>query len=132
MKTSLTAVLGHPEINWKAVFTLGKNGDLAKHEYRGYAEKMTVWETCPCGHLSKHIARADNNRPTDAVLYDLGLHINDAFEANEFKNALNLLELINSRGAYLLKALADDLREQINKDTKELEENKKKLQELSK
>ena len=141
MKTSLTKSLGLEEIDWKDIFTKGLNKKLTDEELKSYIKKLEKWETCPCGHLSKHLPRNELNEPLCPIMIELGSQVLDTISLTDnereegiepnFANALNLMQMMQLREKFLLQEVKEELEEKIATNTKQLLADKKMLKAVS-
>lgn len=115
MKSHAT-VKGHQIIDWKKVFNQYKSSSVVDASERNeYLKLIASWDTCPCGQAPAILPRTSdtNSAPVDNILTDLGKAIYRAFEAGNYDEALNLLDLINIRVKFLLKEAVAEAKAQI-------------------
>lgn len=88
---------------------------ISEKEWSDAAELSKSWVTCACGSQCYIIPRNDSGKPDDEILSylggDNGFH--DAIRNENKEEALNFLELIEIRSAYLINQERENIREKL-------------------
>jgi hypothetical protein len=103
-KKTYSEKLGLEAFDWRIALSARNISDDAWEAYR---LKAVDWTTCACGNQCDIIPRMNNGRPHDNILAELGgIHgFYDAISERDKESALDILEMIEIRSAYLIKKL---------------------------